>query len=141
MKCDSMAQLTLMVHGIRKGYATGSQVIGGAGPESDHDFVMTEAEARELARWVGVESKMCDCARYGLRFMSFKYRLSEGGQDTNLIVVPDNHDLEAWKFATEETKTIGGSVACHKKVRASVFECFLKIYYYKNKLKKRGDEV
>jgi len=105
MKCTTEVQLISLIHWIENRYHTGSRVIGGCGLESDYDYVVEWDIANGFLVNLGLElppKDKCGHPDYAgsKRFYSFKYRRNEGDQWSNLIVVPDHDDFNAWRSAT-----------------------------------------
>lgn len=130
MKCKNNVQLRAMVVWIQNAcYATGSRVFGVETEDSDYDFVATEEEAKHFAESIGLDTDMVDCEKYGLRFMSLKYRKEQSDPYTNLIIVPDKIDFDAWVYATNEMISAGPRFCDPKWRRAWNFEALLAIHY------------
>jgi hypothetical protein len=106
MKCDTEIQLIALVDWIEKQYHTGSRVIGGYTETSDYDYVAEWDIATPFLANIGLQlppKDKCEHPDYAgsKRFYSFKYRRNEQDQWTNLIVVPDHDDFNAWRSATD----------------------------------------
>lgn len=102
MNCENTLQLSRLLDWVHEQVATGSQVIGGSTPESDHDYVATVKSLQKFARTIGLDAEYLNFEKYADgRSMSFKYRDSETDTWTNLIVVEDRIELECWIFATK----------------------------------------
>ena len=134
MKCKNEAQLISICNWIKRQFHTGSRVIGGATDESDYDYVATLESASEFCSLIGLETLTeKEAATYvDLRFMSFKYRTSEQSPWLNLIVVMDDIDLQAWKYATETCKEwvwAGKNLWATKGARCQLFEACMNEYY------------
>jgi len=122
---------TIIYHGTH----TGSRIYGVCTDDSDWDYVMDVATVRSCLRSIGIADSGEDAAinwenaeKYfrGSRFMSFKYRNNQG-ITVNLIVVPDDLDVAAWRHATGYLES--HDPIADKKIRCSVFESKMNEWY------------
>ncbi len=109
--------------------ATGSQVFGVATEGSDFDFVATGSQLDSAINELGIkkffrfllpEGYAEEYADSGSDIKSYKFK-SDCGKVFNLIVVPSEMDLEAWKYATLRMSVYPPVWISEKKVRTREF--------------------
>lgn len=102
MKCDNHMTLVSLCSWIKRQYPTGSRVIGGHNEDSDFDYVVTYNHAKAFLETIGLKLPEGDLEEYAdsKRFFSFKYRTKDDAPWLNLIIVLDDHDMDAWLYAT-----------------------------------------
>ena len=110
-----------------QGYCTGSRLFGVATKESDYDYVMTINHAYKMFGFLGIEAFKEPAEEYCCCFISLKYKWAKGW--VNLIIVPTEHDLEAWKYATENMLGMDKELIRDKKDRTKYFGWLLTEHY------------
>lgn len=131
MQADNEAQIISICSWIKKQFHTGSREIGGSTDASDYDYVATLDKAQEFCCKIGlVIPTKRDMVKYvDGRFMSLKYRTSEDLPWLNLILVMDELDLSAWRYATRKCAHTDGVENLSKPKRCELFESFMNDYY------------
>ena len=110
-----------------RGFKTGSRVWGVHSKDSDYDYVMAMSNAYNLFRFVGIEPFKEPKEDYACCFISLKYHWPKGW--VNLVVVPGDDDLMAWKYATSEMHRVDPDLIKDKKQRTKYFGWLLTEYY------------
>ena len=112
----------------RYGVKTGSRVIGGYHEGSDYDYVVDAETASFITHRTDLcisDPRLINWRDYPFDVRSHKF-FTHDDKEINIIIVPDETDVAAWKYATE--KTTGVSFK-DKEDRTSTFEKHLIDFY------------
>jgi len=114
---------------IKHGFATGSRKFGVQLDDSDYDFVMTYDAAHILFDDSGVPLDIpVEIQDYAGRFVSLKYEYND--EWVNLIIVPTEVELDAWKYATEQMLMMDKELIKVKKERTKYFGWLLTEHFF-----------
>ena len=128
MKAESEWQLKDLCRAIiRCGYPTGSRVFGVDKEASDIDYVMTIDQAYRMFKRIRIAPFKEPTEEYACCFISLKYLYDETW--VNLVIVPEDHDLDAWKYATENMIKMDKELIAKKKDRTKYFGWLLTEFY------------
>jgi hypothetical protein len=101
------------------GYKTGSQVLGGATEDSDHDYVMLQSEYDKHFNF--------PYSQYGDIFGTASVKQWFNGNCINLLITETQTQFDAWVYATETYKTLV-SKPVNKGLRVKLFSALREVY-------------
>ena len=104
---------------ITLGYITGSQVLGGATEDSDHDYVMLQSEYDKYFTF--------PYSQYGDIFGTTSVKQWFIGNCINILTTETQTQFDAWVYATETYKTLV-SKPVNKELRIKLFSSLREVY-------------
>ena len=101
------------------GYKTGSQVLGGATEDSDHDFVMLQSDYDKYFNF--------PYSQYGDIFGTTSVKQWFNSNCINILITETENQFDAWVYATETYKSIV-SKSLNKALRVKLFSALREVY-------------
>ena len=110
---EQMAMIYLL------GFKTGSQVLGGATEDSDHDYVMLQSDYDANFNFT--------YSQYGDIFGTTSVKQIFNGNCINILITETQTQFDAWVYATETHKTLV-SKPVNKELRIKLFSALREVY-------------
>ena len=104
---------------VKLGYKTGSQVLGGATENSDHDYVMLQSDYDNYFNF--------PYSHYGDIFGTSSVKQWFEGKCINILITETQTQFDAWVYATETYKTLV-SKPVNKELRLKLFSSLREVY-------------
>jgi hypothetical protein len=104
---------------ISLSYRTGSQVLGGATEDSDHDYVMLQSNYDTNFN--------SPYSQYGDIFGTTSVKQVFNGNCINILITETQTQFNAWIYATETYKTLV-SKPVNKELRVKLFSALREVY-------------
>lgn len=101
------------------GYRTGSQVLGGATKDSDHDFVMHQSDYDKHFTF--------PYSQYGDIFGTSSVKHWFEGKCINILIAETEVQYDAWVYATDRYLAMV-SKAVNKELRVKLFSALREVY-------------
>jgi hypothetical protein len=105
---------------IALGYRTGSQVLGGATEDSDHDYVMLQSDYDKHFNFPYSQY-------YGDIFGTSSVKQWFNGNCINILIAETPTQFDAWVYATYTYKTLV-SEPINKELRVKLFSALREVY-------------